>query len=330
MRFLPFFLSLTLAGLAALPLRADVPEAVNKVILPDLAAFTQATEGLARTASQGCDAQALKAPWNAAFDAWLKVQHFRMGPFEEGGRGLAIAFWPDPKATGARQMRALLAAQDPQFVTPEGAARLSIAARGLYGLSTLIWQAPQGDYACKLRAALADNLVRMAQAMEDGWRGGFAEQLLDPGADGHTLYLTQDEARQALFTQLIAGLEFNADQRLGRPLGSFDHPRPNRAEAIAEGRSLRNVTLSLRALKTLSDALAQGLGATPQTDAAFAHALQLAGDLDDPVFAGVETPASRLRIEILQQAVRDIRAKATGEIGALLGVSTGFNSADGD
>ena len=38
----------------------------------------------------------------AAFDAWMGVQHLRFGPSEVDGRSLSIAFWPDPKGSGAR------------------------------------------------------------------------------------------------------------------------------------------------------------------------------------------------------------------------------------
>ncbi|MCV2879439.1 imelysin family protein [Sedimentimonas flavescens] len=323
------------AALLALasPAVADVPEAIGNHVLPGYAAFTKATADLAVAAQKDCAAEGLRDEWNAAFDAWLMVAHLRMGPAEEQGRALAIAYWPDPKDIGGRQLEAMLTKADPALLTPEGMAQASVAARGLFGLERLIYGegAQISDtYACDLRKALAQDLAAMAATTEAGWTGGYADLVLSAGAEGNASFLTASEGRQALFTQLITGLEFDADTRIGRPLGTFDKPRPERAEALASGRSLRNVTLSLTALRALAEALAQGLGEIPQTEAAFGRALDLAGQLDDPTFTGVADPSGRLKVEILQQAIQATRTAAEAEIGALLGVSVGFNSADGD
>lgn len=217
-----------LALLAAVPLRAGVPEAVSETILPGYEGFTAATAALDTAARADCSAEALKAPWNAAFDAWMAVSHLRIGPSETAGRALAIAFWPDPKGSGARTQARLLEAADPDLLAPERFAEVSVAARGLFALERLLYDpAFAGDYACALTRATAADLARMAADLETDWRETFAPLVLTAGRDGNDRFLTEAEARQALFTQLMAGLEFTADQRLGRPLGSFDRPVPS-------------------------------------------------------------------------------------------------------
>ncbi len=124
----------------------------------------------------------------------------------------------------------------------------------------------------------------------------------------------------------MTGLEFTKDQRLGRPMGTFERPRPTRAEAWRSGRSQRNVVLSLEALRVLATELAEA----PETDTAFARAIATAEALDDPVFAGVADPGKRFRLEALQQEIAQVQTVAATEIGAALGVSQGFNSQDGD
>lgn len=314
-----------LLALAA-PARADVAEAVEDVILPGYARFADAAAGLDAAAQASCDPAALRPAFDAAFDAWMQVQHLRLGPAEEGGRALAVNFWPDAKGSGARVQRQMLAAEDPAAANPAAFAQVSVAARGFPALERLLYAdaAPQG-YACTLTRATAADLARLAAELRDGWQGGFAATLTQPGAGGP--YLNGAEARQALFTQLATGLEGLADQRLGRPLGSFDKPRPELAEARASGRSLRNVRESLIGLRSLAVALAPE---SPRTQAGFDRALSLAEGLDDPVFAGVADPQSRLKVEILQQAIRATREAAVAEVGAALGVTAGFNSADGD
>ncbi len=130
-----------------------------------------------------------------------------------------------------------------------------------------------------------------------------------------------------MFTQGVTGLEFPEEQRLGRPLGSFDAPHPERAESVASGRSLTNIRLSLRALRAMVATLTPDV---PQTMAAFDLAIDLADALNDPVLAGVTKPGTRLKVEILRQAVLALRDTVIAELGPELDVGIGFNAADGD
>lgn len=312
---------------AALPARADFPEAVRDHILPGYAGFAAATAALDAEAQADCRPEALRPAYQAAWDAWMAVAHLRLGPVEDQGRVLAIAFWPDPKALGTKAQMALLTG-DPAALTPEHFPEQSVAARGLTGLERLLYPAePLPADPCALIRATTADLARMAAGIEADWRGGYADVLLTAGEPGNTTFLSRPEVRQALFTQLAAGLEFVEDSRLGRPLGTFDKPRPERAEARAAGRSLRNVLLGLQAMKGLVEALTPD---APQTVAAFDHAIALAEGLDDPVFAGVADPESRLKVEILAEAVDEIRAVILTELAPELDVGIGFNAADGD
>lgn len=125
-------LALSLPGTMA---GADVAQTINDRILPDLAAFRAASETLAETAAQTCAPQQLRPAWNAAFDAWLPVSFLHLGPGEEQGRNLAIAFWPDPKGIGARQQRQLLAARDPAIGDPAAFAEDRSPCAAFSGLS---------------------------------------------------------------------------------------------------------------------------------------------------------------------------------------------------
>ena len=312
------------------PARADVAEAVTKHVLPGYAAFANAAAALDQAAAADCRAESLRPAYNLAFDAWLGVAHLHLGPVEDEGRSLAIAFWPDPKGLGAKVQAAMFRSKDPAAADPAAFAEVSVAARGLFGLERLLYpDSPlsDGGYACALTRATAHDLARMAMEVEKAWRGDYAQSLLTAGEAGDTRYLSMTEARQALFTQLIAGLEFNADQRLGRPMGTFDKPRPERAEARASGRSLRNLEFSLAALSNLAETL---VPASPETQAALARAQVLAAGIEDPVFASVTDPGGRLDVEALQQAVHAARDAALAEIAPALGAGVGFNAGDGD
>lgn len=320
-------LSLSVSLFMASPALADFPEAVTQHILPGYAQLAQTTQDLADLAQQSCAPADLRPAYQAAFDAWMGVQHLRFGPVEQDGLGLAIAFWPDPKGSGARAQMALLSG-DPAQLAPEAFARQSIAARGLFALERLLYPAaPLPSDPCPLIRATTGDLARVAGAVHHAWVNGYAETMLTAGEPGNTTYLTRPEVRQTLFTQLSTALEFTDDSRLGRPLGSFDAPRPERAEALASGRPLRNIILSLQAQRALVLALTPD---APQTIAAFDRAIGLAQGLEDPTLAGVAQPESRLKVEILQQAIEALRGVVLSELGPELDVGVGFNAADGD
>lgn len=319
--------TLILSLCLATPAAADFPETVRSHILPGYAALAKTTAALADRAAENCAPETLYPAFNAAFDAWLGVQHLHFGPVEQLGRSLAIEYWPDPKGSGAKAQRALLLG-DPALLTPERFLEQSAAARGLSGLERLLYPAkPLPADPCLMIRATAADLARMAKDVNDTWIADYAQTLLTAGEVGNATFLTRLEVRQALFTQVIAGLEFIMDERLARPLGTFDKPHPERAESVASARSQRNVSLSLQALQAMVASLTPDV---PLTMAAFDRAIALAEKLNDPAFAGVATPQGRLRIEILQQAVTSLRDIAVTELGPELDVGIGFNAADGD
>ncbi len=321
------------AAVVSGPALAGVDEAVEEHVLPRTSAFSAEADALADAARADCRAEALRQPFGNAFDAWLGISHLRLGPLETDGRAVAIGFWPDTRGMGERAQGQMLAAEDPAALDPEAFAEVSVAARGLFALERLLYEPNMSSYgadayACTLARAIATDLARMAREIDAEWRDGFGATLASAGEAGNERFLSESEAAQALFTALVSGLEFTADQRLGRPLGTFDRPRPERAEARRSGRSLRNVVLSLEALRGLAQSLADE--PIPATEAAFAAAIETADGLDDPVFAGVADPQGRLEVEILQQRIDVARAAVVAEIGEALGVSTGFNAGDGD
>lgn len=306
-------------------------------VLPRMQQLAARSADLDATAQGECAADNgdLRAAYGKAFDAWIGVSHLRFGPAEADARGFALAFWPDSRSVTPKTLRGLIAAQDPVVDTPEGFATVSVAGRGFYAMEYLLYDADfitpdTADYRCRLVRAIAADIAHTAAVLEADWRERYADLMRHPGPDAP--YQSDEEVLQEFFKALTTELEVDADMRLGRPMGQIDKPRPTRAEAWRSGRSLRHLVLSLTALRELSDRLAAGdADLTARMDAAFAHALDRADRLtEDPVFAGVATPQGRLRVEVVQQAVRAIRTEANEYMGPTLGVAAGFNSLDGD
>lgn len=319
-------------ALLPLPAGAGVQETIADHIIPAAEEFSIATKALAQAAAKDCTAKALQPDYQRAFDAWMGMSHLSFGPLETDGRALAIEFWPDPRGMVSRTVSGMIADIDPAVDDPAEFATVSIAGRGFMALEQLLYEDDLSgygpdDYACRYARAISDDLNRVAHDILADW-SDHAELMTSAGDGDNAHYLSADEVTQTLYTSLLTTLEFNADQRLGRPLGTFERPRPTRAEAYRSGRSLRNLTLSLSALYDLAGTMFDR--DMPVTDRSFETVLETARSLDDPIFAGVEDPQSRLKIEILQQQVRAARDAVSAEIGGELGLSAGFNSRDGD
>jgi len=339
MRFLIPAVVFLVAALGGPPAQAGprTDTILDAHVLPRMQALADTTAALSEAAQADCapESRGLRAAFGTAFDAWIAVSHLRFGPAETQARGFALAFWPDTRGMTPKTLRGLIAAEDPVVNDPESFATVSVAVRGFYALEYLLFDDEiavfgAAAYRCALTRAIAADMAATAAEMAQDWQDSYAGLMREPRADGP--YQTDEEVLQEFFKALSTGLEINADLRLGRPMGQIGKPRPLRAEARRSGRSLHHVVISLRALRELSELLAGGdAELAARMDAGFDKALDRADRLrDDPVFAGVATPQGRLRVEVLQQAIREIRAEANQYLGPALGVAAGFNSLDGD
>lgn len=339
LRALPF-LALALfppsSALADTPLHAIVAKTVSQHVLPRMDAFRDSSRDLRDAAQADCSAGSvdLVARYHAAFDDWTGISHLRFGPTETEDRAFAIAFWPDSRGKTPRAIIGLLTGDPGMLTDPDAFREVSIAARGLYALEFLLFDpatasAGSEDANCALIRAITRDVAANGAGIAADWHGEHAALLTEPGAGRR--YRNDEEAAQELFKALTTGLQFTSDARLGRPLGTFDRPRPNRAELWRSRRSLRQITLSLEACRDLALILADGdPDLATHLEQLFDRALDQTGSLADPVLAGVDEPQSRFRIESLQQSVEDIRALVTEELGPKLGITAGFNALDGD
>ncbi|MEM9756598.1 MAG: imelysin family protein [Pseudomonadota bacterium] len=333
MRWLTLTLVLALPGTLAAQDHADTISAVlDEIVLPGYATLTAETAAFAAAAEAECapTSEPLRAAYNDAFDAWIAVSHFRFGPAETDNRGFALAFWPDSRGATPRTLSELIDGQDPVIDTAEEFATVSVAARGFYAMEFLLYDeataaAATSDYGCALIRRVASDIAATAETIEADWLETHADLMRTAGAN--ETYTSTEDAMRALFGALVEGLEATVDLRLGRPLGTFDRPRPRRAEVWRSGRSLRHVQIVLRDLGALAEALQPG---NPEVQAALTRAQEAAAALDDPIFAGVADPGGRIRVEALQVRVADVLDAVRTEIGPALGVSAGFNSLDGD
>lgn len=332
----PVLFALTLA-FAPVGAGADViSDIVDGHILPRIDALASETQTLAEVAAQDCDpaSEALRTAYGAAFDAWVSASHLRFGPTEVDDRAFALAFWPDSRGATPKTLNALITDQDPIAASPADYAQVSIAARGFYAMEFLIYDdalSTAGDpaYHCQLLRTVGADMAQTTARIRDDWHNSYAAIMQTPSDTD--VYRSEEEVLQEMLKAASAGLQFTSDTRLGRPLGTFDRPRPARSEARRSGRSARHVMLSLASLHDLALRLAGDDSAlVADLDAEFDTAQQRLAALEDPVFASVADPQSRFKVEVVQQAVDDIRDTVGTQLGPKLGVDAGFNSMDGD
>ncbi|WP_324752049.1 imelysin family protein [Roseovarius sp. Pro17] len=313
-----------------------IRDIVSGHILPRFDTLAETSQHLADVAQGDCapTSDTLRTAYAEAFDAWVSVSHLRFGPTEVNNRAFALAFWPDSRGATPRSLTTLIENQDAIATSPEEYARVSIAARGFYALEFLLYDGAlsglgDADYRCTLVQTVTADIAAISAAIRDDWQSDYAARLLAAVSGG--TYRSDEEVLRELFKALTTGLQFTSDTRLGRPLGTFDRPRPTRAESWRSGRSAHNVDLSLTALRDLAIRLSSDDAPLAQRiDDSFDRALTRLAVLDDPIFAGVADPQSRLMVEVIQQEVDAIRFIVRDELGPTLGVSAGFNALDGD
>jgi predicted lipoprotein len=340
-------LAAALLGTPALadPDHAAIAErALNRHILPGFERLAATTAALAEAAEAACagagpiDRAPVDSAYHAAFDAWVAISHLRFGPMEEDNAGFAIAFWPDTRGATPRALSAQIAVEDPVVDDPATFREVSVAARGLFALDQLLFDPGEpaveaSGYRCRLLEAITNDLATTADTVLARWRDPWAGILTSAGNPDNPIYFTPEESTRALYSSLATGLQATVDLRLGRPLGTFERPQPRRAEAWRSGRSLRDVVVSLEATREFAEVAflpEVDPGAAAGVRASFDAALAAGNQVGEPIPEAVVKPQGRVRVEALQQAVSRVEERLALEIGGAFGVTTGFNSMDGD
>ncbi|KZY29473.1 hypothetical protein A3731_26380 [Roseovarius sp. HI0049] len=324
------------ALLIALPLAApaqEIREIIEEDIVGGFVALEEKTAAMVEAAGQDCTHPGLYDSYAAAFLAWARVSHLRFGPSEEENRAFALAYWPDPRGRTAKALRKMLADGDEAVLSQEAYADMSIAARGFYALDYLLHEEDlaeigTAEYRCALVRVIVADIHGTTGELAEAW-DAFAPMLTEPGADSP--YRTEAEVLQVLYKSVSTGLEFAVDMRLGRPLGTFERPRPRWAEAYRSGLSLALLQEAVRGAGRLAVRLAAGdADVQARLKAELEDFHESAAALNDPVFASVAEPVGRFRVESLQTDLQEVREVVQVALGPALGVSAGFNSMDGD
>lgn len=293
---------------------------------------TEALEDAARAHCAGdLDKAALQAQFKRAYLSWAPLDSYQFGPIQQTGAVLAVNFWPDKKGFVGRAVQNTLARPAAAQADPAAIAAGSVAVQGFPALEMLLFDPLP---TCPLAVGISGNLNRLADDLHAAWfaPGGWADIARAAGPD-NPVYLSADEVTKQLYTAVDFGLTRIADTRLGRPLGTFDAPQPERAEAW---RSDLSADLIAAQLAGLAELIEQGFaGDLREPDRAwvlrvFAQVQDRIDALQAPIHIAVTDPMSRVRVEGLQSKVVYLQYQIAQDIGPSLGVDTGFTAADGD
>lgn len=331
-----------------------VAHAVDGYIRPAVARFAADAHRLEQSVTTYCatPGAATRKPADAAFRAavegWSGVQFLRFGPLTEAHRLERVAYWPDPKGIGLRQIRTVLAERDPSVTDPATLAGKSVALQGLTALEYLLYGddgdpagAPgeAGAFRCAYAVAAARSLAGLTAAVAREWAGpdGFAGRLLAPGGDD-PLYRTSSEALAELHRALGTGLQVTQDLKLKPVLGrTMDAARPFAAPFRRSGLSVTVLAADLKGLRAyfvrsgfarsvadeyrwLGDSMAFELD----------NAVRAAEAVTMPVDEAVYDDAARGRLGYLLVVLGHLRDLTQQDLAAALGLKVGFNALDGD
>ncbi|MFD0981255.1 imelysin family protein [Tropicimonas aquimaris] len=298
-------------------------------------AFREASAGLAETASAHCagtaDAAEIKAALRDAWLAWAPLDSYQFGPVEQLGAALTVNFWPDKKDFVGRGLKALEALSPEDLADPATIAQGSAATQGLPAIERLLYTDME---ACPSIVGISLYMEDLGGALYEAWftENGWADLANAAGPD-NPVYLSPEEFTKTLYTAVDFGLTRVAESRLGRPLGTFDRPFPDQAEAWRSGLSNEII---LAQIHGLAEMVRLGFaGDVRETDRGWILEVfeQTEGRLaaiEQPISEAVKEPTSRIRVEAMQTKVRHLQLEMAKNLGPNLGVETGFSAADGD
>lgn len=325
---------------------AIAARAVADYVQPATARFAADTGHLnAAVAGYCAGGQVQRAPVDTAFRAavtsWSGIQFLRFGPLVDGHRLERIAYWPDPKGIGHRQIRKAIASLDPSVIDPAQLAGKSVALQGLTALEHLLYadDGNAGGFRCRYATAAATSLADVASTVAAEWadRHGFSKRLLLPDGDD-PLYRTPTDVLAELHRALATGLQVVQDQKLKPVLGAdMDAARPFLAPFRDAGLGLEVIAADLSALRAFA-AAAGFTRALPDEQRwldgsmafEFDNALKAARAVALPIDTAVYDPDARDRLDYLSVVLGNLRAMTQGDLAAALGLRVGFNALDSD
>ena len=330
-------LALTLLAASATSLEAADPPAdlrplahrvATTVIAPAYRDFAAAAAATVATWESECRAPAparrpLVARQRELARAWWRIEMVRFGPVGEDFRAERIDFWPERRNATGRGLAELLdpAAPEP---THDHLRTRSAAVQGLPALERLAVDGKAAPTAreCAAGRAIAANVAAMAGEIVAGWDAVAVRAATDEAFARELL------AR--LVTDSLTEIRTLIDGKLA-PLGkTAEAARPDALQGRRAGIERDALLAPLDGLAALAAALVDGRDEGALVLATLDTARSVAAGLPETIGPLLADPRRRSQVVLLRDALRSVEDVAVTDLPALVGVTVGFNSRDGD
>jgi predicted lipoprotein len=283
--------------------------------------------------------------------AWARVQYVSFGPISEQQRAFRIAYWPDKRNVVGRQLADVLDRQDRAALEPDRFATTTVGVQGLPALERLLYAddalpalvSAEGDFRCRLFAAIAGNLEAIARDVVAGWTDGESSFLarIEQRPPGDEELAGSRDAAGRLLNDLLTATIAMRDLKLLVPLGArLEKAKGTGAEYWRSGQSLAALAANLEgwraqffADKGLGALLAAQPGGKATADAAKAAVEQASSALEQialPLNKAVTDPMQRGQVEAFAARLVELRDLLAGPVTGGLDIPVGFNALDGD
>ncbi len=323
-------------------------------IRPNYAQFLKAaqelettTKTLCKTASPATLAQEKQAFAKTVL-AFSRIEHIRFGAMTKKHRLERLAFWPDRKNIGLKQVKRVLKTQDTSVLSLSSLQNKSVALQGLTALEYVLYGNEQdslakpgitGTFRCHYAQTIAQNIVKIGQNLIKGWEDNHphVQAFLHPSADNET-YMSEREVSQTLFLSFLTGLKLVKDFKIKLPLGaSLKKAKPKRAAFWRSGLALASIASTTRSVQDmfvtggffyLADKAEAGIAESVVFE--FKTVTSILLSFHQPINVVVKDKTKREKLESILPALNNIYDNAGAAIAKATNMTLGFNALDGD
>ncbi|MEP2703440.1 MAG: imelysin family protein [Roseibium sp.] len=353
--FLAVFCACLAAPAGAMDYKAPVERIIGNYIRPAMTDFAIAAKRLPAATTDVCletDLEAVanfRSAYSGAIEAFAKVHFLRFGPLLDQDRVSRLAFMPDPRGVGMRQIRKVFVGKDASVLSIESLKEKSVALQGLTALQliafdkdgslTLGQASDTKEFVCGYALAISQNVSEIADGLADDWadEAGYSALLLSAGPDNHR-FRSEREALETVFNMLSTGLIVARDQNLLPVLGTSEtKAKPKRIPFSRSGNGILFLSSELKGLEQALDSME--LKAMVPSEHAwlfdtagfeFKNAQNMLAQLKSPIRQTFYDNNSYSKIAVLAITLQSLRELVTPEIAGALGLTGGFNALDGD
>lgn len=337
-----------------IPFHDMIVGAIDDFARPKFAAFAMTTAKLHTDVAALCAApseatlETAQQSFKDAVVAYSTIEFVRMGPLNVDDRVERLLFWPDVKGIALRQVQAAIGSKDPTAEQPATLQKKSVAMQGLGAVEFILFgtgaddlTSPAGSHRCAYGSAATSLIDGVAQALSEEWQhpvvDGPVEAMLDPQPTSRD-FRTELEVANKLAAVMTLGTDTIRDQRLSPILSlTTGVPKPRLALFWRSGMTVRAIEANFTGLRDFFRAakFEPALGPSSHwiaesVEFEFNGALEAAAEVTGPIDKAVADPEGLLGLKQMYVSTGSLDTLLGDNIGAALGLASGFSALDGD